>query len=335
MKIHTGTRCAEEQIRQGLIGGAVVLAGDAERDLFAAALGFADKADNIPMTMGTIFDIASVTKAVGTNSVLLAALADGLLDLDRPFTDYLPEFSGAVIEPVTVRDIALHISGININYCDKGSPEDMHREILKTDFLKPPRTAYQYTCTSYILIGFMLEKLYGRTIAETASERVFEPLGMNETSWTCPIPGGLGRTIRTINADPGIISDPGARHYAPLPFGNAGIFSTAADLAKYARMLLHNDGSVFPKGIVDLCFTDFNPTEVGHPHSIGWDKMPDMIPRGLSERTVFHNGWTGQTLWIDPGTERFVIVLTNRMQAWDRAKFGRKEIAEEILAELD
>ena len=335
MMIDTGTRCAEEQIRQGLIDGAVVLAGDAEHDLFAAARGFADKTNNIPMTLRTIFDIASVTKAVGTNSVLLAALTDGLLDLDRPFTDYLPEFSGAMIGPVTVREIALHISGIDINYCNEGSPQEMHRKILGTDFLRPPRTAYQYTCTSYILIGFMLEKLYGRTIAETASERVFKPLGMNETSWTYPIPGGLGRTIRAINADPGVISDPGARHYAPLPFGNAGIFSTAANLAKYARMLLHNDGSVFPKEIVDLCFTNFNPPEVAHPHSIGWDMMPDMIPAGLSDRTVFHNGWTGQTVWIDPGTNRFVIVLTNRMQAWDRAKFGRKEIAEEILTTLN
>ena len=59
--------------------------------------------------------------------------------------------------------------------------------------------------------------------------------------------------------------------------------------------------------------------------------MPDMIPAGLSPRTVFHNGWTGQTLWIDPGTGRFVIVLTSRMKEWDLAKYGRKAVAEELL----
>ena len=324
----------EEQICQGLIDGAVVLAGNLEQDLFAGAWGYADKRSGRAMTPDTIFDLASVTKAVGTNSVLLAALADGLLDLDRPFTDYLPEFSGKRFGPVTVRELALHISGVDINYCNTGPASEMYRKILAVDFLKPPRTEYQYTCTNYILIGFLLEKLCGQTLAEIASERVFRPLGMNDTNWTEPVSGGLPRTIRTINADPGIISDPGARNFAPRPFGNAGIFSTAADLAKYARMMLRNDGTIFPPEILQLCFTDFNPPQVAHPHSVGWDKMPDMIPAGLSDRTVFHNGWTGQTVWIDPGTDRFVIVLTNRMQSWDRAKYGRKAIAEEILAEI-
>ena len=325
---------AERQIREGLIDGCVVLAGNLKQDLFAGAWGFADKTRQVPMAMDTIFDIASVTKAIGTNSVLLAALADGLIELDRPFTDYLPEFTGKQFGPVTVRELALHISGVDIGYCNTGTPSLMREKILAVDFLKPPRAEYQYTCTNYILIGFLLEKIYGQNLAETAFERVFRPLQMNETGWTAPVSGGSSRTIRTINADPGIISDPGARNYAPLPFGNAGIFTTAADLARYARMMLRNDGTVFPPHILNLCFTDLNPPQVAHPHSIGWDKMPDMIPAGLSDQTVFHNGWTGQTLWIDPGTERFVMVLTNRMKAWDRAKFGRKEIAEEILAGL-
>lgn len=327
-------RHIQQQICDGLIDGAVVLAGDREQDVFAGAWGYADKRDQRPMTVDTIFDIASVTKAIGTNSVLLAALADKLLDLDRTFTDYLTDFSGRQLAPVTIRELALHISGVNIGYCNTGTPAEMHRKILAVDFLKPPRTEYQYTCTNYILIGFLLEKIYGRSLADLATERVFRPLGMNETNWTEPVEGGLTRTIRTINADPGIISDPGARHYAPRPFGNAGIFTTAADLAKYARMMLRNDGAVFPPEILQLCFTDFNPPQVAHPHSIGWDKMPDMIPAGLSDQTVFHNGWTGQTVWIDPGTDRFIIVLTNRMKEWDRAKFGRKAIAEEVLAGL-
>ena len=324
----------DQQIRQGLIGGAVVLAGSLEQDLFAGAWGYADWHARRSMTMDTIFDIASVTKPVGTNSVLLAAVADGLLDLDRPFTDYLPEFTGRQLGSVTVRELALHISGVNINYCRTGTQEEMRRDILAVDFLKPPRTEYQYTCTNFILIGFLLEKIYGRSLAEIAKERVFRPLQMNETEWTKPTEGGLPRTIRTINADPGIISDEGARNYAPDPLGNAGIFSTAADLAKYARMMLRSNGSVFPPDVLELCFTDFNPAGVAHPRSIGWDKMPDMIPAGLSGETIFHNGWTGQTFWIDRGTGRFVIVLTNRMESWDRAKFGRKAIAEEVLAAI-
>ena len=318
-------------IQQGFIDGAVVLAGNAEQDLFAGAWGFADRIGQTPMTMDSVFDLASVTKAVGTNSVLLAALADGLLALDRPFTDLLPEFTGKQPWPVTVREIALHISGIGLDYCNTGSPEKMRRKILASDFLREPRTGYQYTCTSYILLGFLLERLYGRSLAELAAERIFRPLEMTETNWTKPAEGSLARTVRTINADPGIISDPGARNFAPRPFGNAGLFSTAGDLAKFARMMLKNDGTIFPPEILRLCFTDLNPPEVHHPHSVGWDMMPDMIPAGLSPRTVFHNGWTGQTLWIDPGTGRFVIVLTSRMKEWDLAKYGRKAVAEELL----
>ena len=323
-----------EQISKGLIGGAVVLAGSLERDLFSWAWGSADPSAGVPMTQNTIFDAASVTKAVGTNSVLLAALADGLLELDRPFTDYLTEFSGPMPGPVTVRDLALHVSGVNIAYCDTGTPEGMRRKILAVDFTRPARQAYQYTCTSYILIGMMLEKIFGRPLDQIASERVFRPLGMTDTRWTKPVEGGLPRTIRTVNADPGVISDPGARHYFPRPFGNAGIFTTAADLAKYARMMLKNDGTIFPKQIMELCFTDFTPPEVAHPHTIGWSKVPDLIPAGLSPQTVFHSGWTGQTMWVDPGTNRFVIALTNRMREWPRAQYGRKAIAEEALAAI-
>lgn len=325
----------QDQIKQGKIDGAVVLAGDLQHDLFFGAWGWADRRSRVPMSTDTIFDLASVTKPVGTCSVLLAALSDGLLELDRPFTEYLPEFTGKMPCPVTVRELALHISGVNLNYCDEGTPEEMRRKILQVDFPNPPGQSFQYTCTSYILLGFLLEKIYGKNLAQIAGQRVFLPLGMNDTSWTAPPADGLKRTIRTINADPGIISDPGARHYAPLPFGNAGLFSTAADLAKYARMLLADDGSIFPPEILKCCFTDGNPPQVAHPRSIGWDMMPDMIPAGLSPQAIFHNGWTGQTVWIDRGTGLFILVLTNRMQAWDRAKFGRKAIAEEVLLNLE
>ena len=199
-----------EQIGQGLIDGAVVLAGDLEHDLFSGVWGFADKTNGVPMTPDTIFDAASVTKAVGTNSVLLSALSDGRLELDRPFTDYLTEFSGPMQGPVTVRDLALHISGVNIAYCNSGTPDEMRRKILAVEFLRPARQVYQYTCTNYILIGMMLEKIFGRRLDEIAAERVFRPLGMTDTRWTKPVEGGLPRTIRTINADPGVISDPGA-----------------------------------------------------------------------------------------------------------------------------
>lgn len=324
-------KTVREQIKSGLIGGAVVLAGNVEKDLFTHADGIADWQTGSLMTMDSVFDVASVTKVVGTNSVLLAAIADGLVDLDRALTDYLP---GLNSRNVKVREFAQHISGVNIKYCHVGDQDEMYRGILNVDFPFPPRARYEYTCTNYILIGFMLEHLYGRRLDEIAAERVFHPLNMTETTWVHPGAERLSRTIRTVNEDPGTISDFGAKAFAPHPFGNAGIFSTAADLAKYARMMLRNDGSIFPKDVLDLCFTDFNPPSVQHPRSIGWDMAKDVIPVGLSDQTISHSGWSGQTIWIDRGTNRFVIVLTNRKQDWAEAKYGRKAIAEEALTML-
>ncbi len=326
-------KTVQDQIKSGLIGGAVVLVGDPDKDLFSYAAGCADWETGLPMTQNTVFDIASVTKVVGTNSVLLAAIADGLVDLDKPFTDYLPDFTGEMQQTVKVRDLAQHISGINIRYHHTGSHEEMYRGILNVDFPYPPGVRFEYTCTNYIILGFLLEKVYGRRLDEIATERIFRPLGMTETNWTKPLEALQGRTIRTINAAPGIISDFGAQAYFPRPFGNAGLFSTAADLAKFARMMLRNDGSIFPENILNLCFTNFNPPDIT-PRAIGWNMAPALIPDALSSRTVFHSGWTGQTFWLDPGTKRFVIVLTNRRDDWGEAQLGRKAIAEEALSML-
>ncbi len=323
----------EEQISKGLIDGAVVLAGDMEKDLFSGAYGIADRAKKVPMTMDTIFDIASVTKVVGTTSGLLLALSDGLLDLNRPFTDFLTDFTGVLPRPVTVRQLALHLSGVNLQYAHTGTPEEMKRGILNVDFPVPPLERYEYTCTSYILLGFLVEAIYRRPIDELVGERVFRKLRMNDTRWTRPAEGGLPRTVRTINADPGTISDFGARAYFPKALGNAGIFSTAADLAVYARMMLSGGRGIFRDGVTDCCFTNYSPNGL-HPHAIGWDMIDDMIPKGCSPETVYHSGWTGQTVWLDPVKKRFVIVLTNRFQDWGEAKYGRKKIAEEILENI-
>ena len=176
----------EEQISKGLIDGAVVLAGDMEKDLFSGAFGIADRAKKVTMAMDTIFDIASVTKVVGTTSGLLLALSDGLLDLDRPLTDYLAGFTGLLPHPVTVRQLALHLSGVNIRYAHTGTSEEMRRGILNVDFPVPPMERYEYTCTAYILLGFLVEAIYGRPIDELVGERVFRKLKMNDTRWTRP-----------------------------------------------------------------------------------------------------------------------------------------------------
>ena len=322
------------QIANGIINGAVLLAGTAEKDLFAGAYGIADPAENVPMQFNSVFDIASVTKVIGTNSALLTAIEAKKIDLDRPFTDYLPQYRTHLTEKVTVRMLASHISGISMAYPQISPSEEMRNALMDVTFPEKPGENYQYTCTAFILLGLTVEAVMGRNLEQIVSEKVFERLGMRETRWTQPPEGTLNRTIRTINAAPGVISDPGARAFFPQPLGNAGIFSTAEDLAKYCRMMLKNDGSVFAPEVLDLCFCNCNPPEVRHARSVGWDMAAEGIPGGLSAQTVYHSGWTGQSVWVDPVSRRFVIVLTNRCGDWTKARDGRINIAEEILTRI-
>ena len=323
------------QISNGIINGAVILAGTADKDLFAGAYGIADPDKNVPMQFDSVFDIASVTKVIGTNSALLTAIEAGKIELDRPFSDYLPLYRTRLNEKITVRMLASHISGISMAYPQISPPEVMRDALMDTAFPEKAGQNYQYTCTAFIMLGLTVEAVMGKSLDQIVTEKVFERLGMNETRWTQPPEGTLNRTIRTINAAPGIISDPGARAFFPQPLGNAGIFSTAEDLVKYCRMMLKNDGSIFAPEVLELCFRNCNPPEVKHARSVGWDMAEEGIPGGLSAQTIYHSGWTGQSVWIDPQKQRFVIVLTNRCGDWTKARDGRINIAEEILTHMN
>lgn len=326
----------ENLIQKGIIDGAVVLAGTPEKELFSHVSGTADRNTGRKMTRDTIFDIASVTKAAGTNTSLLLCMEDGKIDPDAPFTEYLKGYHGKLIESVTIRQLSTHHSGINIQYAHCRDDKKMTEGLLSTDFLYPPMTRFEYTCTNYIFLGLIIEAVTGKLLSEFAQERIFTPLKMKNTRWGEPVAGGVSRTIRTINADPGVISDYGAQEYHPHPAGNAGIFSTADDLAKLCSSLLTGGKGLFrhpetANDCFDFCVTPGNGIR---PHAFGWDKEPSFLPKGCSPETVYHSGWTGQTVWMDPVKQRYIIVLTNRFGDWQEAKNGRKHIAEEVLKTL-
>ena len=237
-----------EQIHAGLIDGAVVLGGTGTEDFRRGAYGIADRMKQAPMQFDSVFDIASLTKVTGTAVLLAFCVEEGIIDLDAPFTEYLP-YHGRLFSPVTVRQLATHYSGIQINYpYFPGEEKKMIEAILSLDFVRPPMTEYEYTCTNYILLGLLIERVMKKPLEQLAEERIFHPLGMNDTKWGAPVDGALSRTIRTINAAPGVISDHGARAIAPHRIGNAGIFSTASDLAKFCRMMLNRGRGIFQNG---------------------------------------------------------------------------------------
>ena len=274
------------------------------------------------MTADSLFDIASVTKTfVAAACARLHAM--GRLDPDAPFTRYVPEHAVEGRSDVTVADLATHASGFfNMDYLGAlvpGGDRELYLKYLYAWWPENPRRRfYDYRCYNYILLGHIVERVSGMRLDEACASLVFRPLGMLDTRWG-PLPGEAravqldGRLVNTPNAC-GEINDERAR-ICSFPVGNAGAFSTAADLLRFADDLAKR--SRFPKPYYELLQTprftarQFRRTAV-KTRSFGFDMTPEPSIPGLSPRAVRHSGYTGQTIAADPDTGTAAVVLTAR-----------------------
>lgn len=321
---------------EGLWAGNVIAAGNGEKELFRYVDGIADPATGRKMTYDTIFDIASVTKVLGTTTLLAIAHEKKLIDIDEPLTKYLPEFTGKTSGDPAIRAFSMHTAGMGIWYPHYPHKQnEMKNDILKVDAERENGVLFQYSCLNFILLSFLLQKVFAKDLAIAAKELIFDKLDMKDTSWCNS--KDVSRTIRSINADPGVISDFGANEMYPVATGNAGIFSTAEDMGKFARSLLHYGENLMEKETAEkLLFTSSSPAAVERRHAVGWDMGQEMLPEEFSSQGVFHSGFTGQTFWLDPGKNIYITVLTNRMGDHAEAKYLRRDIgfaiAETLLA---
>ena len=334
----------ERQLAQGLIYGCVVMAGTPERELFFHAAGTADRKTGAPMTREALFDMASITKAVCTATLLARLHAEGRITYDLPFTAYLPEFRGKAARIPTLRQLAAHCSGIG-NARPHYDPamllgsEALMAALLDIPVPVAPGSEYVYSCANYILLGLVIEKVTGRKLEELAREEIFGPCGMKHSSWGIPKPEFRERTVHEYLPRGPIVpgesvvppevwklhladelpSDPTARWALPRRIGNAGLFSCADDLACFARRLLKRP---FPEATMrELCRNSAPPGL--HPRSCGWDLEPTGV---FSDSAIHHTGWSGQSLWIDFERPLFALVLTNRSEEYAQAKSGRLEL---------
>ena len=333
----------ESEIADGVVHGAAVLAGEPGRTVYARCFGFAEAEHRYPMTASTIIDIASMTKVVAATTALLICRDRGLVDFDAPFTKYLTDFSAELPGPVTVRDLAMHVSG----FSHEGFPVRQYfaesgAEIMQNILRHPPLFKagehFEYTCWNFLLLGLIVERVTGESLKSFCRREIFEPLGMNDSSFAIPAvsdPARLAQTMGT--AEPGVLSDFIAFRVCRdgLACGNAGVFSTADDLAKFARAVLR--GGEYGGG--RRLFSEESFREIATPRmkfgpverSFGWIVRDEWTPVGASGRTVWHSGWSGQTLFLDQEKSRFVIVLTTRCGDYDRARRERFEAIGEIL----
>ena len=329
-------RIFEADIRDHVIHGAVVVAGGVEGSDVVASWGWADSAHAVPMTPRTVIDIASVTKVAAGATAYLVAHARGQIDIDAPFTNLLAAYSAPLSRKVTIRDLANHRSGFGEAdghprvYVDR-DPAVMLTKVLSLPPAEPLPSKVAYSCRNYILLGQVFEAALGCRAADFCRKEIFLYAGMNDTSLGAPltsiVPERLAQTYGTKKG--GVISDFVARPLWTACIGtfNAGMFSTAEDLAKLMRVYLRG-------GVCDKGKRIFGPDEMAQiapsttnridgARSFGWQYVDSDLPEELRGTSLFHSGWSGQTVLFDLRFRRYAVVLTTRCGDYNRAKKDR------------
>lgn len=322
-----------EYIQRGVFDGTVIIAGTEKEDQFCHTQGLADRNTGRPMSPDTVFDISSISKPLGTATSILLLAERGKLQLDHCFADYLPEYAGEMPQPVDFRMLASHFSGLVPDYPLGVEADEMVNRMLHSPFARKPWQEFFYSCVNYHFLGFIVEKLAGEGLDQFARKNIFEPLGMKDTAWATPPEHVRERLVihsRCVDSDPGIIFDRWAKILHPRAVGNAGIFTTAIDMSRYARMLLRGGQGVFTSDIVRKeMFCNYTP-EAARCRSFGWDMTPSLLIKNSSAQTIYHSGSSGQSMWIDREKQRFCIVLTNLFGNHDDGIAARQDIANAV-----
>jgi uncharacterized protein YbbC (DUF1343 family)/CubicO group peptidase (beta-lactamase class C family) len=277
-----------------------------------------------PMTEDTIFDAASLTKVVACTPAIMLLIESGQVRLDEFAHTYLPEFKGDGKELITVRHLLTHISGLR---GDIETKTDWHgqdaavQKACEEKLLSAPGTQFRYSDINFFLLGEIVQRVSGVPLEQFVATRLYEPLGMLDTGFLPP-QSKRDRVAPTevVAGEPfrGVVHDPTARHMGGVA-GHAGLFTTAADLARYARMLLNQgtlDGvRIFKPETVLLMTSVQTPPSLPERRGLGWDiDSAYSGPRGkiFPVGSYGHTGWTGTSLWIDPFSQTLVIFLSNR-----------------------
>src|SRR5678816_77560 len=271
----------------------------------------------------TIYDVASLSKVIGTTTAVMVLYDEKKIDLDAPVFRYLPAFSGGLKDEVTVRELLTHRSGLPAGrdlWRKARSPQEARDMVLATPLEYRPNASYIYSDLGADVLGMIVEEVSGQRLDVFLANRVFGPLGMRDTFYR-PADSLRYRIAPTEVTPPrgyplrGEVHDENAYALGGIA-GHAGLFSTAADLSIFAQMML-NGGTYDGVSILsDSTVALFTKRSAGH-RALGWDTADGDYGSGsyLTERAYGHTEFTGTSIWIDPDREMFVILLTNRVHA--------------------
>jgi CubicO group peptidase (beta-lactamase class C family) len=274
----------------------------------------------------TLFDLASLTKAVATTTIAMLLYERGLLDLEAPVSAIVPEFTtDAARDPrrqeVTLRMLLAHSSGLPAH--EKFFLKARTRaELLQAAFTTPlavdPATRTEYSDIGFIILGTALERLADESLDRFSQREIFAPLAMTHTTFNPPLeirakipPTADDQTFRR-RIIQGEVQDENASVLGGVA-PHAGLFSTAEDLAKFAQAMLNHGSPILRPETVAL-FTRRESTPPGTSRALGWDtpSAPSQSGKYFSPQSFGHLGYTGTSLWIDPTRQLSITLLTNR-----------------------
>ncbi|MBK95821.1 MAG: esterase [Planctomycetaceae bacterium] len=316
-------------IKDGKMPGAVVVIADHDKVLYRRAFGNRQVEPVAePMTLDTVFDLASLTKPIATTTSVMKLIDEGKLSLRANVSEYLPAFGQHGKDVITVEDLLLHVGGLipdnSLNDYRNGV-EMSWKNICELKPITKRGTRFTYTDVGFIVLGKLVEKVSGQTLDDFAQADVFQPLEMSETSFN-PRAELRKRAAPTEQRDgkwlKGEVHDPRA-HLLNGVAGHAGLFSTADDLTRYGQQMLRlamgNERLPFgPKtfSVMTRPRSVERDSKVIGTRTYGWDhRSPFSSNRGdqFSDSAFGHGGFTGTVMWIDPEKDRVFIFLSNRL----------------------
>lgn len=313
-----------QAVTSGELPGAVVLVGRGGEVLYLEAFGRrALVPEQAPMRSTTVFDVASLTKPLGTALAVMSLVDRGTVSLDVPLGTYLQEFRDAVHRDVTIRRLLTHSAGFPAIVPDatlNGGFPSAARALAQTKLDSAPGVAFQYSDVGFIVLGEVVRRASGEPLDRYLERTFFKPMGLRDTTFRPPA-SARDRIAPTERFNgqmlQGLVHDPRARVLGGVA-GHAGLFSTAPDLARLCQMLVQGgvlDGRRYLRG--ETIRTMWTRSAEGNgTRALGWD----MISRYASamapffpEGAVGHTGFTGTSVWIDPASRSYLIILTNRV----------------------
>ncbi len=339
----------ERGVRDSAFPGAIAVVGTRSGISAVIAVGHLDWKPSAAVTAHTVWDLASLTKVVAMTSAMMQLVERGQVDLDAPAKRYLPKWNAPRVDGITVRHLLSHSSGLPAwrpLYKEAQTAAEAFALVYQTAPDTVPGARFVYSDLGAILLGEIVAHVSGMPLDRYLAQHVYGPLAMRETGYRPS--GDLRERAAPTEIDPwrqrhlkGEVHDENCYVLGQVT-GHAGLFSTADDLARFARMYL-GDGALDTVRVVKAStieqFTRVQNAALSH-RALGWETPTGQNSGGhfMSKRAFGHTGFTGTSLWIDPGRDLFILLLTNRVNPTrENSRIGpiRVAVADAIARALD